>query len=87
VNGLAGPGAVLASGIKVLTMGKRDGLAYPDVFGVRAHRSKTRPEPSQGRGCCNRPDLREPRRAAGRLEALPLYGWEASPWFESTARR
>jgi hypothetical protein len=32
----------------------------------------------QGRGCCNRQDLREPRRAAGRLEPQPFRGWEAS---------
>jgi hypothetical protein len=48
------------------------GLAHPDVFGVRAHRSKTSPERSQGRGCCNGRDLREPGRAAGRLEAHPF---------------
>jgi hypothetical protein len=32
VDGLAGPGPVLTSGIKVLTMCKRHGLAYPHVF-------------------------------------------------------
>jgi hypothetical protein len=74
VNGLAGPGAVLAIGIQVLATCKRDALADPHVFGVGARRSKPRPERSQGRGCCNRPDLREPRRAAGRLEAHPFRG-------------
>jgi hypothetical protein len=31
LNGLAGPEAVLASGIKVLTMSKRGSLAYPSL--------------------------------------------------------
>ena len=41
---------------------------------VRAHRSKTSSERSRGRGCYNRLDLREPRKAG----SPSLQGWEAS---------
>ena len=64
---IGGSGTGLSERHKVLTMCKRGGLAYPHVLAFE--RIGRKPDQNQGRGCCNRPDLREPRRAAGRLEA------------------
>jgi hypothetical protein len=63
------------------------GTALPIVFGVTAHRWRTRPERSPGRGCCNRADLREPRRAAGRLETHPFRGSIHAPSNAVNTRR
>ena len=72
MNGLAGPGAVLASGIKVLTMCKRDGLAYPQSSA--SERIARKP----ARNGCDAGDVvtgltcESPGERRGRLEAHPF---------------
>jgi hypothetical protein len=61
--------AVPASGIKVLNV-----QAGRPCFGVRAHRSKMRPERSQDRRCCNRPDLQGAPESGREAGSPPLLG-------------
>ena len=69
---IGGSGIGLSERHKVLTMCKRDGLAYPCVFGIRAHRSKTGNRTVVRPGCCNNQACESRWRAVGRLEAHPI---------------
>jgi len=79
VKGLAGLGAVRASGIKDFLQMCEQGVALPirTSSGVRAHRSKILSKDPARPGCCNRLDRESPGEQAGHRKPIPS-GWEAS---------